>query len=86
MAWVTFTADYNHDLGDGRVAFYREGRSYNVVKLLHDLVVPNYATKAANPAKTPDDEQVSEGLGRTPTVDGGDSAVDGDTALASAVD
>ncbi len=87
MAWVTFTADYNHRWPSRAVTFFRAGYTGNVKREVEEAAIAKgVATKAQNPAKAVGDEQIPKGLERTPTVDGGDSAVDGDAAFAPAVD
>ncbi len=87
MAWVTFNADYNHRWPSRAVTFFPVGYTGNVKREVEEAALAKgVATKAAKPDKSPDDEQISEGLGHAVSVDGGDSAVDGDAALAFAVD
>ena len=87
MAWVTFTADYNHRWPSRAVTFFPAGYTGNVKREVEEAALAKgVATKAQKPAKSDSDEQISEGLGHAVSVDGSDSAVDGDAAFAPAVD
>lgn len=87
MAWVTFTADYNHKWPSRAVTFFSAGYTGNVKREVEEAAIAKgVATKAQNPAKAVGDEQISKGMGHAVSVDGSGGAVDGDPALAPTVD
>jgi hypothetical protein len=87
MAWVTFTADYNHRWPSRAVTFFPSGYTGSVKREVEEAAIAKgVATPAKKPSKAVDDEQVSEGVERVTVLDGGDSAVDGDAPLAAPLD
>ena len=93
MAWIRFTADYNHKWPSRAVSFFScakgvDGKGlYNVKRDVADAAIAKgVATMAAKPATPDSDGEISEGLAGTGSVDRGHGALDGDVSLSAPVD
>lgn len=93
MAWIRFTADYNHQWPSRAASFFDcnkgvDGKGlYNVKREVADAAIAKgVATMAAKPATPESDEQIPEGLAGIGSVDRSHGALDGDVSLSATMD